>query len=148
MQPSARLYHCARCHTQVVICRRCDRGHRYCTADCARLARAASLQRSAKRYGLSSQGRRANAERQRRYRQRHQNEKNKKVTQQGSTHNASAVQLSPDTPRQRQSENPLTQQHPYAQILCHWCSRLCDPFLRNDFVHTSVRQHAPVMRPT
>jgi len=30
MSLSARLYHCQRCHTQVIICSRCDRGQRYC----------------------------------------------------------------------------------------------------------------------
>ena len=36
MDPSARLYHCARCHCQVILCRRCDRGQVYCADDRAR----------------------------------------------------------------------------------------------------------------
>ena len=35
MQSSARLFNCARCRRQVVICSHCDRGNRYCGKRCA-----------------------------------------------------------------------------------------------------------------
>ena len=43
MQDSPRLYHCARCHRQVVIYRACDRGNLYCFDGCAGLARAVKI---------------------------------------------------------------------------------------------------------
>ncbi|MDA9983435.1 hypothetical protein N9H39_12115 [Gammaproteobacteria bacterium] len=39
MENSARVYNCAGCRYQVVICRRCDRGNIYCGARCSRSAR-------------------------------------------------------------------------------------------------------------
>jgi len=39
----ARLFLCARCQHQVVICSRCDRGQWYCAALCSGLARRESL---------------------------------------------------------------------------------------------------------
>ena len=80
MEPTARLYLCARCRRQVVICSPCDRGHRYCGAGCARTARAESLHAGGQRYQNTHRGRHRHAERQRRYRQR----QSKKVTHQGS----------------------------------------------------------------
>ena len=40
---SARLFLCAGCRMQVVICSCCDRGQIYCAGDCARRARRHSL---------------------------------------------------------------------------------------------------------
>ena len=82
---SARLYHCARCHCQVTICRYCDRGNIYCGGDCAKEARKDSLHRSSVSYQSSRRGQAANARRQKDFRQRQR----EKVTHQGST---------PDTP--------------------------------------------------
>lgn len=70
MDPSARLFLCARCAAQVVLCRRCDRGNRYCSRACGRQARVDSRRRSAQRYQRSPRGRRAHAQRTRRWRQR------------------------------------------------------------------------------
>ncbi len=80
MLPSARLYLCARCRIQVLICRRCDRGQRYCTGGCAREARRLSRREAARRYAASRRGHFTHAERARRYRARGRN----KVTHQGS----------------------------------------------------------------
>ena len=72
MNPSARLFNCARCHCQVIICRRCDRGQVYCAEGCADLARITSRRRAGKRYSTTRRGRHNNAERQRRFRVRQQ----------------------------------------------------------------------------
>ena len=50
MEPSARLFHCVRCHAQVILCRACDRGHVYCRSGCAAAARRESLRRAGARY--------------------------------------------------------------------------------------------------
>ena len=73
MSPSARLFHCARCHCQVILCRACDRGNVYCDNGCAQAARRASLRRASARYRRTRRGRLNNAERQRRFRARQQN---------------------------------------------------------------------------
>jgi len=65
-----RLFYCDRCHAQVVICQRCDRGNRYCGEVCARAARRDGQRASNRRYQTTSQGRQLHAERQARYRRR------------------------------------------------------------------------------
>ena len=43
MQSSARLFNCARCRCQVVICSHCDRGNLYCGKRCSQAARRQSV---------------------------------------------------------------------------------------------------------
>ena len=81
MQNSSRLYHCCRCHAQVIICSHCDRGQRYCTGGCSADARASSLKRASKKYLSTRAGRFNNAARQARFRER----KKQKVTHHGSS---------------------------------------------------------------
>jgi hypothetical protein len=67
---SCRMFLCARCRCQVLVCRRCDRGQIYCLGTCAREARR-DLQREARRrYQATPRGRALHAERSRRYRAR------------------------------------------------------------------------------
>jgi len=68
MDRPARLFLCARCRTQVVLCSHCDRGQRYCTAACSRQARDAAQRDAAQRYQRSRRGRLAHAARTRRWR--------------------------------------------------------------------------------
>jgi len=127
MENSARLYHCARCHRQVVICRRCDRGNIYCPDGCAEKARRDSLRNAGRRYQQTHQGRLRHAERQRRYRARQQ-----KVTHQGSPCRPLRAPL-PDTPEQPlsvQVEGPA----PEGAVCCHFCRQRCSPFLRQTFL--------------
>jgi len=70
MDPAGRLFLCARCRVQVVLCSRCDRGNRYCGRPCWRLAHDAARRDSAGRYQRSRRGRLVHAERSRRWRQR------------------------------------------------------------------------------
>ena len=70
MDPPGRLFLCARCRVQVVLCSHCDRGNRYCGRSCRRMARDAARRESARRYQRSRRGRLAHAERSRRWRQR------------------------------------------------------------------------------
>ena len=78
MQATGRLFLCAHCRAQVIICRRCDRGQRYCKS-CAKEVRRTRMREAGRRYQKTRQGRFAHAERARRYRARR-----KKVTHQGS----------------------------------------------------------------
>jgi hypothetical protein len=134
MRPSARLYHCARCHCQVILCRRCDRGNVYCTKGCAVEARTDSLRRAAERYRSTRRGRHNNAERQRRFR----NRQREKVTHQGSRPllglvllllALNTVQNRPEAPRDDAQTG----------IYCHLCHCECAPFLRVDFLRSVQR---------
>jgi hypothetical protein len=75
---SARLFMCAGCHAQALICSCCDRGQIYCAGDCAVRARRTGRD-ARRRYQTSRRGRLALAERSRRYRVRCKN-----VTHHGS----------------------------------------------------------------
>ena len=141
MNPSARLYHCARCHCQVIICRHCDRGHVYCTNGCAAQARSESLKRAAKRYRSTRRGRHNNADRQRRFRAR----KREKVTHQGSPPLLGLALL---LCAWNTGESPREDERPSRQtaIYCHLCHCECDPFLRHDFLRppTGGKPHRSV----
>ncbi|UEN98535.1 hypothetical protein A9R16_015035 [Acidiferrobacter thiooxydans] len=79
MAPTARFFLCAYCRAQALICRRCDRGQRYCTRTCAHRARKIRQREAARRYQASRMGRFRHAARARRYRLLRKN-----VTHQGS----------------------------------------------------------------
>jgi hypothetical protein len=71
MDRPARLFLCARCRVQVVLCSRCDHGNRYCGRACWRQARDAARREAASRYQRSRRGRMAHSARSRRWRLRH-----------------------------------------------------------------------------
>jgi len=69
---SNRLTSCAhpKCRHLFSVCSRCDRGCRYCSKECAVLARRARQRLASRVYQASERGRRNHAERQARYRSR------------------------------------------------------------------------------
>jgi hypothetical protein len=79
-QKSYRLYNCKRCAKQVRICRKCDRGNRYCADGCAQIRRRESRCRASARYQKSYRGALKHATRQGTWRRRWQ----QRVTHQGS----------------------------------------------------------------
>lgn len=134
MSPSARLYHCLRCHRQVIVCRYCDRGQVYCLSGCAHRARQESLRRASRRYQGSRRGRFTNAARQQRFRTRQR----EKVTHQGSAVFSTSDLLV------RTRSRPVVGDGNKAVLTdsglcCHQCQRPCDPFLRQDFLRRSQR---------
>jgi hypothetical protein len=87
MERPARLFLCARCRDQVLLCSDCDRGNRYCSSACANQARDAAQREAARRYQCSHRGRLAHAARSRRWRRGRQCEAQHEannVTHQGS----------------------------------------------------------------
>jgi hypothetical protein len=129
MQSSARLFNCARCHCQVVICSHCDRGNIYCGKRCSRTARRQSRRKASGRYQKTRRGRFAHAERQRRYCQR----RRAKVTHQGSPPDVADETLpteSRTSPQQAQSPAAV----PGDVIRCDLCGRVCSDFVRQSFV--------------
>jgi hypothetical protein len=64
------MFNCARCRRLVVICTRCDRGQRYCSAHCSQVQRRRSVREAGRRYQRTPLGARNNAARQKRWRLR------------------------------------------------------------------------------
>jgi len=116
---TARLYVCARCRVQVLLCSRCDRGQMYCGPECAQDARRQAQRQAASRYQASRRGRLAHAQRARRYRARREI-----VTHQGSPPAGSdgVVAAVPD----RRSIAPRWH--------CHCCGAPVSQWLRIGFV--------------
>jgi len=156
---SHRRFYCARCHSVVVLCRRCDRGQRYCGPQCSTEARCESLRRAARRYRQTVKGRQANAERQRRFRTRRAAD----VTHQGRALKASRV--SPrDEPGAHRRETPsmavsgptqLRSDHvrrapssaAEAEQRCTCCQQLCGRFTRWEFLsELRPRRGRPTIR--
>lgn len=141
MNSSFRLYHCARCHKQVIICRRCDYGRVYCGDNGSKPARAQSRKRAAMRYQRSRRGRHANAERQRRFRAR-KRQVVKKVTHQGSPPDVPNVLLPREANQRQDNQKPVNQ--PVKEPLhCHFCGCEGPQFLRLGFVRQKIRQFNP-----
>ncbi len=126
MEPTARLFNCARCRCQVVICSDCDRGHRYCSTLCAWHARTESLKAAAKRYQNTRKGRLKHAQRQQQYRL-----KSQKVTHHSSPPSSLNAPL---TTPSMVSDRPDTVA-PGEVVRCHFCGCLCSAHLRLDFLH-------------
>lgn len=80
---SSRLTTCGAsgCFRPFAVCGACDRGRRYCSLECAGVARRSSVRRAGKRYQGTERGRSLHAVRQARYRDR----------QRAVTHQARAV---------------------------------------------------------
>lgn len=127
MEPPARRYLCAGCHTPVLVCSRCDRGNRYCK-DCAAQARPRCLKAAGQRYQASRRGRHAHAQRQRRWRL-----KRAKVTHQGSPPQDLPALLPPKA-------EALEVDAPQRPWQCHFCQGACDEFVRIDFLRRRIRR--------
>lgn len=131
---SARLFLCARCRKQVVLCSHCDRGNRYCGSACARRARREAQRAAARRYQSSHRGRRTHAARQARYRRRQR----EKVTHQGSPAAAQRQCSAQDTPRPAPSAVAALSM----PMRCQRCGRSCSPYLRQGFLARRPRPEA------
>jgi hypothetical protein len=130
MENPARLFNCASCQQQVIICSGCDRGNIYCTLRCSRSARKRSLCAANQRYQASFRGRQKHAERQRRYRQR-QKEKIEKVTYQGSPDLPPHDSLPPEPKSPPEHSIQLV-----TDVLhCDFCGEHVSSFLRIGFLH-------------
>jgi hypothetical protein len=148
MPASARLYLCARCRAQVMICRRCDRGQIHCSPPCAREARRDSIRAAGQRYQQSRPGRFCHARRQRAYRSRRATiaspppeplpVSDHKVTHQGSGHGVSRdeVILARDRSCQRVHRSVTR------GFRCQFCGEPCSDFLRWRFLRPAERKRS------
>lgn len=144
MQNSARLFHCARCRCQVVICSHCDRGQIYCGTSCSHQARRQSQRAAAQRYQRSYAGRLRHAQRQRLYRRRSQ-----KVTHQGSPPGRRGGSLPLDPPSMAVAGRPLAGSPPPVEAgRCRFCARPCSGWLRLGFVRRRTTRRSRLILDT
>lgn len=134
MIESARLYHCCRCYAQVIVCRSCDHGQRYCANGCSRNARVESRKRANQKYQRSRVGRFNNAARQASFRARQK----QKVTDQGSIQSRHHAVLKTALDK---AECLLSKRFHGTVLRCHHCGKVCESHLRSDFLqsHQSKR---------
>lgn len=123
---STRLFYCVRCHAQVLVCSRCDRGQTHCSPICSGHSRRDSLRLAGRRYQESRQGRLMHADRMRRYREREKH----KVTHQGSPLAEVGALLPGDTQMPR-AIRPLVTSTEYR---CRFCRKTCSEWLRRHFI--------------
>lgn len=131
---SGRLFNCASCFSQAVICSHCDRGNIYCSPDCAVTARTENQKRASRRYQNSPRGRRHHAARQAAYRARLK----EKVTHQGSLHLPlnDLLLLHPEV-------DPVPLSRGQKQVLCCcFCQTSLHPALRTGFLSRLPRPDA------
>ena len=150
-----RVFTCARCQVDVVVCIGCDRGRRYCGSECSAQARRQALHVNGKRYQSSPAGSFAHARRSRRYRQR----RRERLAQQQLLPTPSSSSPSPSTSTSTPSANSdasVSSQEPCAGGVlateldvapatgreawrrpCVWCSRECQSVVRRDFPRRS-----------
>lgn len=78
-----RVRHCSRCEKLFFLCKKCDRGQRYCDAVCRIAGQQAMRRRAAARYRQTAEGKAGQRDRQRAFRERRE-ANGVSVTHQGS----------------------------------------------------------------
>ena len=127
MKPSARLFQCSLCDAQTLVCSKCDRGHIYCSADCAATARSKSLKAAGKRYQATTNGKRNHAARQARYEMR---------CNTNLTHHTSLLASQYAPMQQLENNTEKTEKdHRSIALICCFCNTPVSDLLRHDFLH-------------
>lgn len=137
MELTPRLFLCARCYEQVIICTHCDRGNIYCGFFCSFTARKNSLREAGIRYQHSIKGRLNHALRQRNYMQRLRDFKNK-MTHQSSRETTRDDLLSSVKNKARKTDNRQIND----PIICCLCHTAVSSLLRLRFLRYGVPKKA------
>ncbi len=137
MKLTPRLFLCALCYEQVIICTRCDRGNIYCSFSCSFTARKNSLREAGVRYQRSHKGRLNHALRQRHYMQRLREFKNK-MTHQGSIKTTSDGLL----PLVKNKATKTVKTQINGPTICCLCHTVVSPWLRSRFLRYGVPKKA------
>ncbi len=158
-EQTGRLYLCARCHAQVLVCSPCDRGQRYCAAGCAGITRLNRQREAGQRYQQSRSGRHKHAQRM------HQWRKRRAAAAKIVTHHSSqatpadavlaANESPPAIPPDSQPPSPPCSPTATESIAlgktatvntislltpvwcCHWCQSPCPALVRQGFLRHS-----------
>ena len=137
MEPISRLFNCALCHAQVIICSTCDHGNIYCSPNCSDSARQKSCQEADKRYQNTFRGKMNHALRQRRYRARSQ----EKVTDHGSQPISHGVLLMSVEKRARNAVII----HYGDRLECCCCQKSVPSWVRYGFLQQTARLKPSVL---
>ena len=151
---TGRLFLCARCQAQVLVCSQCDRGHRYCANGCANITRRSRQREASNRYQQSRTGRHKHAARMHQWRKRRAASV-KIVTHHGSQDtpadavlqdNESPPAISPDS-QALSTCSPIAPDSialsttantrismPAPLWRCHWCQSPCPALVRQGFL--------------
>ncbi len=148
MARSARLFLCARCRDQVVLCSHCDRGQVYCSRACSVASRHQRRRHAAQLYQDSRRGRLKHAARAARWRARRRSLRQasaggdvNKVTHQGCPGSTADASLQAcDTPNAYEpatlSEAPADAAPttlgsvPFSALVCRRCTHALEPHWR------------------
>lgn len=153
-EQTGRLFLCARCQAQVLVCSQCDRGQRYCAAGCAGITRSSRQREAGKRYQQSRTGRHNHAARMHRLRGRRAAAA--KIVTHHSSHataadgvlpgNESPQAIPPDS-QPLQPCSPIASESsalfatanthtgaPATVWRCHWCQSPCPALVRQGFL--------------
>ena len=148
---SGRLFLCAGCRHQVIVCSCCDRGQIYCAGNCARQARRRTVQMAGRRYQASHRGRRMHAARMGRWRAKlakgsdgaavgmPAEGRQEKVTHHGSPAPACGDLVAPAAMTATRAAVAPADQARLPGPHCHWCGRSCLPLLRQGFLRRRRR---------
>ncbi len=129
------MFNCARCHEQVAVCTRCDRGQRYCSTRCSRQQRQWDVREAGRRYQRTPRGAANNAARQKRWRWRSA----PSVTHQGSPSQAGVRQEAPVSRDPKEVCHATPSREPVAGVViiepvpprrCDFCGRPCGSYSR------------------
>lgn len=123
-EASCRMFLCVRCRSQVLVCRRCDRGQSYCIGSCAQEDRRERQREARRRYQTTPRGRALHAERSRRYRARR-----RCVTDQGPAIERKAGSLLALRAHTQVAEQSVSRKFA-GYRLCHRCGRSASAFVR------------------
>ena len=156
---TGRLFLCARCQAQVLVCSQCDRGQRYCANGCANITRRSRQREAGERYQQSRIGRHKHAARM------HQWRKRVAALAKIVTHHSSQVTpadavlqanesppaISPDSQPQSPCSSIASESIALSAIAntqismtaplwrCHWCQSPCPALVRQGFLRHSRR---------
>ncbi len=123
---SGRTLQCACCHTEVLVCADCDRGQRYCSAECRKHARLASQRRASRIYQNSRVGRCNHARRQQRLRARQrqqQQQQQELIPKNSDSSGPSQEACAGDLLQPRLNVRPAALPKTTPAWHCHWCAR-------------------------
>ncbi len=160
MDRSARLFLCARCRDQVLLCSHCDRGQQYCGRTCSGICRRERRRETARRYQSSARGQLKHAARTARWRERQRRSLRavvadgaaNKVTHQGCADGGvhapligcdppPAAEANTDTASLGEGAPSRTGPTSFAPLRCRRCSQLLLPHVRLGYRrHASPRQ--------
>lgn len=154
MDRAARLFLCARCRDQVLLCSHCDRGQQYCGRACSSVSRRERRRQTAQRYQSSRGGQLKHAARAACWRQRRRSLRQAsagdidKVTHQGcSVAPADASLLACETPSPCEAHEPTVHTDSandtaaasagtaaLAVLVCRRCTHRLLPHVRQGFL--------------